>query len=54
MTRPRAAPTDTLVENIGVALMSLRAAPLRSALTVLGVVIGVATVVTMATLVRGI
>jgi putative ABC transport system permease protein len=54
MSTRRTAPTDTLVENIGVALTSLRAAPLRSSLTVLGVVIGVATVVTMATLVRGV
>ncbi len=54
MMRRSVPPTDTLVENVGVALSSLRAAPLRSALTILGVVIGVATVVTMATLVRGI
>lgn len=45
---------DSLTENIGVALTALRANKLRSSLTILGVVIGVATVVTMATIVRGI
>ena len=45
---------DTITENFGVALSSLRGSPLRSALTILGVVIGVATVVTMATLVRSV
>jgi putative ABC transport system permease protein len=50
----RALGTDTIAENFGVAISSLRASPLRSALTILGVVIGVATVVTMATIVRGV
>src|SRR5688572_10268665 len=45
---------DSLTENVGVALTALRANKLRSSLTILGVVIGVATVVTMATIVRGI
>lgn len=47
-------PTSTIAENFGVALGALRVSKLRSALTILGVVIGVATVVTMATIVRGI
>jgi putative ABC transport system permease protein len=41
-------------ENVGVALSSLRGAKGRSALTVLGVVIGVATVMAMASIVQGI
>jgi putative ABC transport system permease protein len=47
-------PADTVVENIGVAITALLASKMRSFLTILGVVIGVATVVTMATIVRGI
>ena len=41
-------------ENNGIALDTLRANKLRSALTVLGVVIGVSTVMTMAAIVQGI
>ena len=41
-------------QNVAVALSALRANKLRSALTILGVVIGVATVMTMASLVQGI
>src|SRR5512134_2861077 len=41
-------------EGIGIALDSIRANKLRSALTVLGVVIGVATVMAMASIVNGI
>jgi len=41
-------------ENIGLALGALRAAKMRSALTILGVVIGVACVMAMASIVRGI
>jgi len=41
-------------ENLDIAFDTLRANPLRSALTILGVVIGVATVMTMATIVDGI
>lgn len=52
MARPAA--LETFTENLGVALASIRASLLRSGLTILGVVIGVATVVTMATLVRGV
>ncbi len=40
-------------ENLAIAIDSLRVAKLRSALTMLGVVIGVATVMTMASLVEG-
>jgi len=40
-------------ENLGIAMETLRVAKLRSALTILGVVIGVATVMTMASLVEG-
>ncbi|MBL8996844.1 MAG: ABC transporter permease [Gemmatimonadales bacterium] len=40
-------------ENLAVAMQALRVAKLRSALTILGVVIGVATVMTMASLVEG-
>jgi putative ABC transport system permease protein len=50
----RAVRADTLAENIGIALDTLRANKLRSALTVLGVVIGVSTVMTMAAIVQGI
>jgi putative ABC transport system permease protein len=44
----------TLDENIGIAFDNLRANKLRSALTMLGVVIGVATVMTMASIVQGV
>ena len=43
----------SLWENVGVAFDALRANRLRSALTILGVVIGVATVMTMGALVEG-
>ncbi len=45
---------DHIAQNVLVALAALRASKLRSALTILGVVIGVATVMTMASLVQGI
>lgn len=41
-------------QNVAVALGAIRASKLRSALTILGVVIGVSTVMTMASLVQGI
>ncbi|MHB1297172.1 MAG: ABC transporter permease [Gemmatimonadaceae bacterium] len=44
---------DQYKENFGIAMDTLRAAKLRSALTILGVVIGVATVMTMGSLVEG-
>ena len=44
---------DQVRENLGIALDTLRVAKLRSALTILGVVIGVATVMTMASIVEG-
>lgn len=44
---------DQYRENLGIAMETLRVAKLRSALTILGVVIGVATVMTMASLVEG-
>jgi putative ABC transport system permease protein len=40
--------------NVGIALRAIASARLRSALTILGVVIGVATVMTMASIVQGI
>jgi len=40
-------------ENLGIAMDTIRTAKLRSSLTILGVVIGVATVMTMASLVEG-
>jgi putative ABC transport system permease protein len=43
-----------LRENLGIALDALRVNKMRSGLTILGVVIGVATVMTMATIVQGI
>ena len=46
--------SDQLRENVGIALDTLRVNKMRSALTILGVVIGVATVMTMATIVKGI
>jgi putative ABC transport system permease protein len=45
---------DTLAENVGIALDTLRVNKLRSSLTVLGVVIGVSTVMAMAAIVQGI
>ena len=45
---------DQLRENVGIALDSLRVSKLRASLTILGVVIGVATVMTMATIVTGV
>ncbi len=46
--------TDQLREHVSIALDALRVSKMRSGLTILGVVIGVATVMTMATIVRGI
>ncbi|HJU72133.1 MAG TPA: ABC transporter permease [Gemmatimonadaceae bacterium] len=43
-----------LDENIAMAIATLRASKMRSALTILGVVIGISTVMAMATLVNGI
>jgi putative ABC transport system permease protein len=45
---------DQLRENIAIAFDALRVSKLRSGLTILGVVIGVSTVMTMATIVQGI
>jgi putative ABC transport system permease protein len=45
---------DQWRENLGIALDALRVSKLRSGLTILGVVIGVSTVMTMATIVQGI
>ncbi len=45
---------DQARENVGIAVDALRVSKLRSGLTILGVVIGVATVMTMATIVKGI
>ncbi|MCU0622994.1 MAG: ABC transporter permease [Gemmatimonadaceae bacterium] len=45
---------DQLRENVGIALGALRASKARSVLTILGVVIGVATVMAMAAIVQGI
>ena len=45
---------DQIRENIGIAFDALRTSKLRSALTILGVVIGVSTVMSMAAIVRGI
>lgn len=44
---------DQYKENVKIAMDTLRVAKMRSALTILGVVIGVATVMTMASLVEG-
>ena len=44
---------DQVRENLGMAMDTIRAAKLRSALTILGVVIGVAVVMTMASIVEG-
>jgi len=46
--------TDRIQSNVQVAVGTLRANKLRSSLTILGVVIGVATVMTMAAIVQGI
>ena len=43
-----------LLEGVAIALGAMRANKLRSALTILGVVIGVATVMTVASMVQGI
>ncbi|MEP7000645.1 MAG: ABC transporter permease [bacterium] len=51
---PRVLSIDQFRENIGIAVDALRVSKLRSGLTILGVVIGVATVMTMATIVKGI
>src|SRR5678809_643870 len=45
---------DRLHQNLSIALDTLRAGKIRSALTILGVVIGVATVMAMAAIVAGI
>ena len=45
---------DRLQQNLGIAVDTLRAGKMRSALTILGVVIGVATVMAMAAIVQGI
>jgi putative ABC transport system permease protein len=45
---------DTIQENVAVAVTTLRTSKLRSALTILGVVIGISTVMAMATIVNGI
>ncbi len=45
---------DQLRENLAIALDALRVSKMRSGLTILGVVIGVSTVMTMATIVQGI
>ncbi len=51
---PAARAVSQIGQNIAVALSALRANKLRSGLTILGVVIGVSTVMTMASLVQGI
>ncbi|HEX6537403.1 MAG TPA: ABC transporter permease [Gemmatimonadaceae bacterium] len=45
---------ERLRENVGIALDTMRASKLRAALTILGVVIGVATVMAMAAIVQGV
>jgi putative ABC transport system permease protein len=45
---------DQLQENVTIALATLRESKLRSALTILGVVIGISTVMAMATLITGV
>ncbi|MDA1080955.1 MAG: ABC transporter permease [Gemmatimonadetes bacterium] len=50
----RAFSLDAIQENVAIAFDALRVSKLRSALTILGVVIGVATVMTMASIVQGI
>jgi putative ABC transport system permease protein len=51
---PAARAVSQLGQNIAIALNAIRGSKLRSGLTVLGVVIGVSTVMTMASLVQGI
>jgi putative ABC transport system permease protein len=53
-TRALPLTADSVRENISIAFDALRTNKLRSALTILGVVIGVATVMTMAAIVQGI
>ena len=50
----RIIPLAQLRENVGIAVDALRVSKLRAGLTILGVVIGVSTVMTMATIVKGI
>lgn len=45
---------DQLHENVGIAFDAMRASKLRAGLTILGVVIGVSSVMSMATIVKGI
>ncbi|MCC6318690.1 MAG: ABC transporter permease [Gemmatimonadaceae bacterium] len=45
---------DQIRENVGIAIDTLRTSKLRSALTVLGVVIGISTVMAIATLINGV
>jgi len=45
---------DTVQENVALALTTVRTSKMRSALTILGVVIGISTVMAMATIVNGI
>ena len=45
---------DRAEQNLAIAIDTLRAGKIRSALTILGVVIGVATVMAMAAIVSGI
>ncbi|MBL8958537.1 MAG: ABC transporter permease [Gemmatimonadetes bacterium] len=45
---------DQLRENVGIALETLRVSKLRAGLTILGVVIGISTVMAMATLINGV
>ena len=45
---------DQAQENLAIAVATLRGSKLRSALTILGVVIGISTVMAMATLVNGV
>ncbi|GMV09835.1 MAG TPA: ABC transporter permease [Gemmatimonadaceae bacterium] len=45
---------DQLQENVGIAIDAMRGAKLRAGLTILGVVIGVSSVMSMATIVKGI
>ncbi len=54
MTLHRQFSLATSTENFGIAFDALRISKLRSGLTILGVVIGVATVMTMASMVQGI
>lgn len=53
MRMPLASLLEQYGENLRIAMETLRVSKLRSALTILGVVIGVATVMTMASLVEG-